>query len=231
MVRVLANSLRNSAPIVLALFAIAAAALFAFFSLMNEMLEGETRAFDEAVLKSLRMTGDPAMPIGPPWLTKAFMDITSLGGFTVIMLITALSILYLLIIRKYFNALFVLLCVAGGWLLSHVIKFGIARPRPDVVAHLVDVNDFSFPSGHAMVSAVTYLTLGALLGRTQIQWAARYYFLGVAVLLTLLIGMSRIYLGVHYPTDVLGGWAAGAAWACGCWLLARFLSDFTTTRS
>jgi undecaprenyl-diphosphatase len=107
----------------------------------------------------------------------------------------------------------------------------VARPRPELVPHLIEVNDFSFPSGHAMLSAVTYLTLGALLSRTQSIPAARYYCVGVALLLTLLVGFSRVYLGVHYPSDVLGGWTAGAAWACGCWLLARWLlpaSEFRT---
>lgn len=190
---------------------------------MSEISEGETRSFDEAILLALRQPQDLNNPIGPQWLTKMMNDITSLGGVTVLAMITALSVIYLLIIRKRFTALFVLISVAGGWLLSNGIKIGVARPRPDLVPHLVDVHDLSFPSGHAMVSAVTYLTVGLLLAQMQSVRPARYYFVAIAILLTCLIGLSRIYLGVHYPTDVLGGWSAGSAWACLCWLLGRRL--------
>jgi undecaprenyl-diphosphatase len=150
-------------------------------------------------------------------------DITSLGGVTVLSLLTTLSVFYLLIIGKRITSLFLLLSVLGGWMISNAVKLGIARPRPDMVPHLVGVHDLSFPSGHAMLSAVTYLTLGLLLARTQASIAARYFFVVVATVLTLMIGLSRVYLGVHYPTDVLGGWSAGAAWACFCWLAGRWL--------
>jgi undecaprenyl-diphosphatase len=210
-------------PMAVAIFCIASGAAFVFFRLTSEMLEGETRGFDDALLRALRQPGDLSLPIGPPWMTKAFTDLTSLGGITVLSLLTTLAVVYLLIIRQRARALFVLISILGGWLVSNGIKLGVARPRPDLVTHLVDVHDFSFPSGHAMLSAVTYLTLGLLLARTQRGWAARAYFVGTALLLTLLIGISRIYLGVHYPTDVLGGWSAGAAWASGCWLIARLL--------
>ena len=206
-------------PVVVVTFLIASISGFLFFSLMSEMLEGETHAFDESILRALRSAQDLAIPIGPDWLTKAVTDITSLGGVTVLTLVTALSVLYLLLIRKRVTGLFLLASVLGGWMISNALKLGVARPRPDLVPHLVEVHDLSFPSGHAMLSAVTYLTLGLLLARMQTSRAARYYFVAVAVLLTLLVGMSRVYLGVHFPTDVLGGWSAGAAWACLCWLI------------
>jgi undecaprenyl-diphosphatase len=210
-------------PAVLIAFLIASAGAFVFIRLMSEIREGETRSFDEAMLLALRHPQDLNQPIGPQWLTKVMNDITSLGGVTVLSMITTLSVIYLLIIRKRFTAFFVLMSVVGGWLLSHGIKIGVARPRPELVPHLVEVHDLSFPSGHAMVSAVTYLTIGLLLAQMQSVRAARYYFVATAIFLTCVIGLSRIYLGVHYPTDVLGGWSAGAAWACQCWLLGRRL--------
>jgi undecaprenyl-diphosphatase len=123
-------------------------------------------------------------------------------------------------------ALLLLLSVAGGWLISNGLKLGIARPRPDIVPHLIDVSDLSFPSGHAMLSAVTYLTLGALLSGMQRDRALKIYVVSIAVSLTVLVGISRVYLGVHYPSDVLGGWCAGAVWAVVCWRVSRrWISD------
>ena len=156
-------------------------------------------------------------------VTKALTDITSLGGVTVLAIITVLIATYLLLVRKRVTSIFVVASVLGGWVLSHGIKIGVARPRPDLVPHLVEVHDLSFPSGHAMVSAVTYLTIGLLVAQMQSRRVARCYFVSVAVAITLLVGISRVFLGVHYPTDVLGGWSAGAAWACSCWLVGQWL--------
>jgi undecaprenyl-diphosphatase len=202
---------------------VAAIIAYGLFELTGEVLEGETRAFDEGVLLMLRDAADPAMPAGPAWLTKMMVDITALGGVTVLTLIVTLVVVYLALRRKYRTALFVTASILGGWGLSSVLKLGIARPRPEVVQHLVEVSDMSFPSGHAMLSAITYLTLGAMLSRLEETRTLRYFFPLVAVVLTLIIGLSRIYLGVHYPTDVLGGWAAGTVWACGSWFVARWM--------
>jgi undecaprenyl-diphosphatase len=210
---------------VLAGIGLAAAALLAFMALMNAVLEGETHAFDEALLQALRAPADPADPVGPWWLEAIFRDLTALGGTTVLTLITAAVVGYLLMDRKRAAALFVLVAVGGGTLMSTLAKNMIARPRPELVAHLVDVRSLSFPSGHAMLSAVTYLTLGALLARVQPRRRLKAYLLGLAVLLTLLVGASRVYLGVHWPTDVLAGWCAGAAWAILCWLIALRLQQ------
>jgi undecaprenyl-diphosphatase len=130
---------------------------------------------------------------------------------------------YLVIARRHHAAIFILVATVGGALLSTALKGLYSRPRPDVVPHLASVTSYSFPSGHAMLSAVVYLTLGALLARlVEGRWT-KLYFVGVAVLLTILVGSSRVYLGVHYPTDVAAGWAAGVGWAVLCWLLARHL--------
>ncbi|RWX78559.1 phosphatase PAP2 family protein [Neorhizobium lilium] len=208
-------------PIGLITFGAIAGGLFLFLSLASEVSEGETHAFDDRILLSLRVPGDLGTPIGPYWLNHAVNDITALGGTTVLSLMTILATTYLLLGRRRAIAAFMFLSIVGGWIVSQLAKLGIARPRPDIVPHLVEVHDLSFPSGHAMLSAVTYLTLAALLSRAEQYRSTRIFLLGTGILLTLLIGLSRIYLGVHYPTDVLGGWCAGATWAAGCWLVSR----------
>ena len=212
-------------PIGLMMFASLAGGLFLFLSLTGGVIDGDTHAFDERILLSLREPGDLSLPIGPYWLTHAVDDITALGGTTVLSLMTVLATIYLLLARQRAIALFMFLCIAGGWIVSAALKLGVARPRPDIVPHLVEVSDLSFPSGHAMLSAVTYLTLGALLSRAQQYRSTRIFLIAAAIFLTFIVGLSRIYLGVHFPTDVLGGWCAGATWALGCWMIARrFLS-------
>ncbi len=201
----------------------AAAALFAFAQLAEGVVEGETHGFDEAVLRAFRTPGDPADPLGPLWLEIVMRDITALGSTTVLTLITAAVVGFLVMDRKAGAALFVIVAVAGGGALSYLLKIGFDRPRPDLVAHLVDVHTLSFPSGHAMGAAVTYLTLAALIVRTERRRRLKAYVLFIAVSLTLIIGLSRIYLGVHWPTDVLAGWCAGSAWALICWLAALWL--------
>jgi undecaprenyl-diphosphatase len=217
----LINRFATFEPIGLIIFAAIAGGIFAFITLASEVSEGETHAFDEKILLSLRQAGDLAMPIAPGWVTHAVDDITALGGLTVLSLMTILAVTYLLLARQRVIALFTFLSILGGWVVSNILKLGVARPRPDIVPHLVEVNDLSFPSGHAMLSAVTYLTLGALLSRAEQYRSTRIFLLAAGIFLTLIIGLSRIYLGVHYPTDVLGGWCAGAVWAAGCWMLAR----------
>jgi undecaprenyl-diphosphatase len=150
-------------------------------------------------------------------------DLTSLGGFTVLTLMTVAAIVYLLVGGKRRAALLLAAAVGGGALLSSGLKMLFLRPRPELVPHVVDVASASFPSGHALLAATTYLTLGALLARVQPQWRLKVYLFSVATALALAIGASRVYLGVHYPSDVLAGWAVGAAWAMSCWAVAAWL--------
>ncbi|ODN71854.1 phosphatase PAP2 family protein [Methylobrevis pamukkalensis] len=203
--------------------------LLAFIQIAEEVSEDETHALDTAVLLALRNPADHADPIGPPWLESAVKDITSLGSITVLTLLTLAAIGYLIAKGKRRNALIVAASVIGGMVLSTLMKNLFARPRPDLVAHLTDIHTMSFPSGHAMLSAATYLTLGALLARVEPDRRTRAYVLGIAIVLTMLIGLSRIYLGVHYPTDVLAGWCAGAAWAILCWMTALWLQGRSKT--
>lgn len=201
---------------------IVAGGLWGFVELMEVARDAEPHSFDRDILLALRMPGDPTTPIGPVWLKEAVRDFTSLGSVVVLIFITAIVIFYLLIVRRIAASLFVFFAVVGGQTLGSLLKLGIDRTRPDIVPHLTEVHTLSFPSGHAMMSAITYLTLGALLARMLPGYATRIYTLAVAVLLTILVGASRLYLGVHWPSDVLAGWCAGAAWAMLCWLVLRW---------
>ena len=207
---------------ILALLAFAGGAL-GFGLIASEVAEGETAAFDRALMLALRNPANLADPLGPPWLEEAARDLTGLGGFTVLTLVTVAVAGFLSLSGKRRAALFVLLAVVGGTALGHALKFGFERARPDIVPHVVRVYTASFPSAHAMMSAVVYLTLGALVAGVQPGRRLKAYLLGIAVALTLLVGASRVYLGVHWPTDVLAGWCLGAAWAIGCWLVERLL--------
>jgi len=197
--------------------------LWLFASIADEVVEGETHVFDETVLQAFRVPGQPDEPIGPRWLEIAMLDITALGGTPILAMITIAVVGFLIVDGKRALALFVALATGSGGLASYLLKLGFERPRPDLVAHLVEVHTLSFPSGHAMGSAVTFLTLGALVMRTNSNRAIKAYVMTVAVGLTLLVGISRIYLGVHWPTDVIAGWCAGGSWALLCWLIALVL--------
>ncbi|MCE7797189.1 phosphatase PAP2 family protein [Sphingobium sufflavum] len=207
----------------LVVFLIVAVGGFAFLKLASEVTEGDSLAIDRMLLRAMRSASDPAVPVGPLWLRRAMVDITALGGVSVLTLITALAAGYLVAARKLRIALFMTAAIAGGAMVSTLLKTLFARPRPDLVDHLVEVTSSSFPSGHAMNSAIIYLTLGALLARAQRDRRVRIYILSAAMALTLLIGLSRVYLGVHWPSDVMAGWCVGASWAALSSLVARGL--------
>jgi undecaprenyl-diphosphatase len=141
----------------------------------------------------------------------------------VLTMITLAAVIYLVLAGKARVALFLLVAIGGGVVLGFALKAGFGRPRPDLVPHAVRVFTDSFPSGHSMMSAATYLTLGALLARVESYRPLKVYLVGLAVLVSLVVGISRIYLGVHWPSDVLAGWSLGAAWALFCWSVALWL--------
>ncbi len=196
---------------------------WAFIEIADEVTEGETLAFDKWVVLQLREPGDTSDPIGPEWVESAFLDITALGGYTVLTLVVLFAAGYMWLARKRHAMWLMLVASAGGVVLSNALKVAFGRPRPEVVAHLVEVQSLSFPSGHAMMSAVIYLTVGVLVAQTARRRALRAYVLITALVITFLVGVSRLFLGVHYPTDVLAGWSAGLAWALLCWAVAGWL--------
>jgi undecaprenyl-diphosphatase len=207
---------------VLVAFAGIAAGIWLFAFIASEVMSGDTQAFDRRIILAMRNPTDHS-PMGPPALLESARDLTALGGATALVLLTVFTSTYLLLDGRKRMALFVYGSVGGGLILSSILKALFHRSRPDIVPYAADVFTTSFPSGHSMLSAVTYLTLGALLARSQRRKRIKAYFLFIAGLLSFLIGLSRIYLGVHWPTDVLAGWTAGASWAIVCWLVARRL--------
>jgi undecaprenyl-diphosphatase len=199
--------------------------VFVFIGIADEMREGDTLRLDRWLLLVLRAPGDPGDPLGPAWVEEMFRDFTALGGIGVLGLLTLVSIGYLWLQGLRRIAWFLLLAILGGLLLSLALKAGFHRPRPELVSHGSMIYTSSFPSGHSMLAAVVYLTGGALLAVVHTARRVRVYLIGCAVLATLLVGVSRVYLGVHWPSDVLAGWAAGAAWAAACWLAAHWLQQ------
>ncbi len=193
------------------------AGTWGFIELLDEVREGDTQNVDEWAVRTLGKYHDVR------WLEEIGRDLTALGGVTVLLLVTLAVVGYLLLVRKFAAMWLVLIAVVGGQLLSTLLKFFIDRPRPDLVPHLSAVYTTSFPSGHSMMSAVVYLTLGSLLARIVPSRAVKFYFIAVALIVTFLVGVSRVYMGVHWPTDVLAGWTAGLVWAILCWLVARQL--------
>ena len=220
----LARTIRGDGKLLLAFLGLAIGA-FVFLKVASEVSEGETMALDRWVMLALRHPDHLDVPAGPAWLLFAMRDVTAIGGTTGLTLLTLVITGFLLFARKFATAGFIVASITGGAILSVALKAIFVRARPDLVPHLVVVDTSSFPSGHAMNSAIVFLTLGALLTRTQKDRAVRVYLIAVSILLTLLVGISRVYLGVHWPTDVIAGWIVGAAWATLCLTVARLLQE------
>jgi undecaprenyl-diphosphatase len=206
--------------VLLAFVGIAAGA-WIFSYIASEVIKGDWQAFDRNLLLAMRRPD--LSPLGPPSLQESARDITALGGITALSLVTIFTTGFLLLDGRWRMALFVCGSVMGGLLLSNLLKMLFHRARPDLVPFGSYVSTASFPSGHSMLSAATYLTLGALLARSHRRKRVKAFLLLFAGLISFLVGVSRVYLGVHWPTDVLAGWTAGASWAILCWLIARWL--------
>lgn len=205
----------------LLLLALSTTGLWAFLSLLEEVQEGDTQRFDTVILMAMRTADN--VPIGPRALQEVMRDFTALGGVAVLTLITVLVAGFLVLKRNTATALFLLAAVSSGILASTLFKELVARPRPDLVPHGAYVSTASFPSGHSMMATLVYLTLAIVIARGQSRRRVKAYVIGVACGLALAVGISRVYLGVHWPTDVLAGWALGIGWAIGTHIIAAAL--------
>jgi undecaprenyl-diphosphatase len=191
-----------------------------FADLAEDMREGDGQAFDQSILSAMRPHADLSDAWGPWWLEEAAADLTSLGGIAVLTLFATIVILFLFLQRKHLSALLLLVGLGGGVVLSEGLKSVFERDRPPQIYQAVDTINASFPSGHALLSAVFYLSIAVMLTRAFPERRFKAYVLGVGVALTLIVGMTRIYLGAHWATDVFAGWSVGAAWAMTLWLVS-----------
>jgi undecaprenyl-diphosphatase len=195
-----------------------------FLSLMVAVSNRWTESFDHAVLLAIRHRDDTSIPLGPTSLVHMFIYITGLGSSTTLGIIAAVVAGYLFIAGKKSDAVFLLVSVIGAWCLFNIIKLAVGRPRPDIGLHLVPASGFSFPSGHSTDSSATYWALALLFAATQSSSWLRACGYALAIVIIALIGASRVYLGVHYPVDVLAGWCCGLVWVLVCWLVTRRLT-------
>ena len=221
---------RTELAVLSALF-VAATGVLVFVEVADDMTEADGQAFDHHVLALMRpYADDPGRPWGPWWLKEAAADITALGGISVLGLFALIVIVFLVAQRKWLSAVLLPLGLAGGVALSEGLKAVFERERPPVAVQAVETINASFPSGHALLSAVFYLTVAVMLTRAFPQKRLKALVLGVGVLLALLVGVTRIYLGAHWASDVIAGWAVGAAWAMVLWLAAYAVERFQKRR-
>ncbi|HYC70651.1 MAG TPA: phosphatase PAP2 family protein [Opitutaceae bacterium] len=202
---------------------VASACVWGFIALAGIVGAESHLELEEAWMRALRDPADPARPAGPWWLADLARDVSALGGATVVVLLSMLAAVFLLLRGRWRRVLLLVATIGGGYGLSSLLKDLFARERPDVVPHLLEVHSASFPSGHSLSSSVVYLTIGVFLAQAAPRKREKLFFIAAAFALTALIGASRVFLGVHYPTDVLAGWCAGTAWAIACGLVATWL--------
>ena len=195
-----------------------AGSIWAFLGVAGEMTEGDLNAFDRQILLALRNPQHPADPIGPKWFEESMRDMTAVGGVTILTLVVTMAILILVFHRKRRQALVFAATIAAPFVSSELLKHLYDRPRPDLVPHGSYAYSASFPSGHSTLAAATYLTLATVIASLEARRETKVLIYAVAVLLGIAGGFSRIYLGVHWPSDVLAGWSLGAGWALAAWI-------------
>lgn len=198
-----------------------AGALWAFLNIGGEMAEGETLGIDSRIILALRTPGDLHDPIGSKTVEEAVRDITALGGTMMVAIVSLVAVLAFAFHRRYRHAAVMAGAVMLAWLSSETTKALYARPRPDLVPHEVAVYSGSFPSGHSTLSAACYLTLAMLVASLETRRRTKALAYGLAGAILVGVGFSRVYLGVHYPSDVLAGWVLGATWALIGWIALR----------
>lgn len=216
--------------VLLAVLAVVAAT-WGFYEIAGRVSSGDTQRFDDRVIAALRNPNDPRLPLGPVWFVESVRDVSALGSATAVVLLLSAVAGFLALKREYGALVISLLAATTGGACSELLKHHFARPRPPLGSALTTPLSSSFPSGHSLLSAVVYLLLGAMLARSESRWTVKIYFVAVAMLLVFLIGVSRVLLGVHYPSDVLAGWTAGLGWASGWWLIARWVERCGAART
>ena len=204
--------------------------LAVFTALAAQLGTPSVQRFDETVVRSLRNAEDLAQPIGPAWFKELARDFTALGGYGILSTITLLVTTFLHLERRPARAHFVVVAIVAGYSLSMTLKALIARPRPDIVPWLSHVHSSSFPSGHSMMSAVVYLSLGLMLSDLTSRRLVKTFVVVAPLTISALVGLSRVYMGVHYPTDVVAGWWLGISWSLACWLAIRRWRAFREVR-
>jgi len=210
-------------PFVFIAMAALAGAVFVLTILGRTIARGDRFAFDSAIMLAMRQDANPALPAGPVWLRQVMIDVTALGGETVLTLAVILTIGFLAASRHLLAAALVLAGTVTGSIAVALAKTLVGRERPALVDHLVEVSSASFPSGHAANSAIIYLTIALVSIQVIPHRAARWFLFGATLLLVTAIGTSRVYLGVHWPSDVLAGWSFGALWALAWWAAGSWL--------
>ncbi|TDT77970.1 undecaprenyl-diphosphatase [Litoreibacter halocynthiae] len=209
--------------IISALFVLASM-IWVFFELADAVIENETHRFDTLVMLAFRNPADFSDPLGPVWVEELARDITALGGVGILTFLALSSAGFLWLQGQQRLTGLLLVAVTTGISLSQMLKSGFDRPRPELVSHESAVYTASFPSGHSLMAAIVYLTLAVLLARTLDSRTAKAYVITLATFVVIAVGVSRVYLGVHWPTDVLAGWIVGAAWALLCGVIASWLA-------
>ena len=220
---------RAEIALLTALF-VGAIGVLAFIEIADDMTEADGRAFDAMILAAMRPHDDPGQAWGPWWLEEALADVTSLGGISVLGLFALAVVGFLVIQRKRLSALILVVGLAGGVALSEGFKGVFERERPPAQFQAVDTLNASFPSGHALLSTVFYLTVGVMLARVLPTRRLKVWVMAMAVTIAMLVGISRVYLGAHWATDVMAGWSLGAAWAMALWLIAHLIERLQRRR-
>jgi undecaprenyl-diphosphatase len=197
-----------------------ASALWCFFALGDEMAEGDTSAFDYGLINLLRSSGPGGEAIGPAWFNNSMRDVTALGSVTFLALMTLVVVLALLSHRKRREAVILAGTAIGAQTSIEILKFFYDRPRPAFLPHIQAITK-SFPSGHTTESTAIFLTIATVIASLEARHHAKTLAYGVATFIIVAVGFSRVYLGMHWPTDVLGGWVLGAAWALAAWAALR----------
>ena len=211
------SRLTNHRPLIAGL--VAATLTWVFIQISSEMIDGDTRAFDMTILRAAQ-----SLRIGRPWVSEVMRDLSGLGSTTVLTLCTVVAGGYLAVVRARLTALLMVAAVISGSLGVGLLKAQFDRPRPEATFAELVAPGLSFPSGHATISAIVFLTVAALIASTRTRTIEQAYILAMATLMAMLVGVSRIALGVHWVTDVVAGWALGAAWALAWLLLTRRLT-------